>query len=189
VAEPPRGWRFGVGLIVAGGLAIGVTGCSDSASSGAGSTETTAPTPTTIIDPVEPRADQIRPAIAALEAQLGSPQDYFEVNATARLVNLWVALNDGTQAQPWTYVDGELTSRPAEPAQGHTFTAEAVTFDEDTLFEPMHAQLPDSAIELLVIEGGAGGAVRYTVVAGSTGEGRLLVTVGPDGSVESVEAN
>ena len=83
-----------------------------------------------------PHVDLIEPAIAALEAQLGLPQQYFEINATAHLVNLFVALNDGTLVQNWLYFDGELTSKPAQPAQGHTFSADTVTFDPDTVLAP-----------------------------------------------------
>ena len=57
-----------------------------------------------------PRVDLISKAITALEAKLGAPQQYFEINATSHLVNLFVALNDGKVVQPWVYLDGELSS-------------------------------------------------------------------------------
>jgi hypothetical protein len=148
-----------------------------------------APPGTAVVGPSAlPVVDQIRPAVAALEARLGGPQQYFEINATAHLVNLFVALNDGTVAQPWVYLDGELSSKEGQPAQGHSFAASALTFDAARILAPTRARLPDSAIDLLVVEGGEGGTVRYTLHATSTGQGQLLVTVGPDGAVQAVES-
>ncbi len=60
-----------------------------------------------------PRVDLIDDAVAALEAELGGPQRYFEINATPQLVNLFVELNDGALVQPWVYLDGELSSTDA----------------------------------------------------------------------------
>ena len=80
-----------------------------------------------------PIVDQIDDAIAALEAKLGGPQDYFEINATPRLVNLFVALDDGTTVQPWLYFDGELTFEDGAPAQGGVLRAVDLDFDSTKL--------------------------------------------------------
>ena len=48
-------------------------------------------------DNVTPVLDQIAPAVAAIEAELGGPQQYFEINATPQLVNLFVAIDGATQ--------------------------------------------------------------------------------------------
>ncbi|MFZ2443961.1 MAG: hypothetical protein WAW51_16475, partial [Ilumatobacteraceae bacterium] len=83
--------------------------CSDDTSP-ASSVESPAADSTTAGEDIAtlPIIDQIDAAVAALEAQLGGPQEYFEINATARLVNLFVALNDGAVAQPWLYLAGSL---------------------------------------------------------------------------------
>lgn len=135
-----------------------------------------------------PRVDLIPAAVAALEARLGAPQEFFEINATSRLVNLFVALNNASVAQAWVYLDGELTSTEGQPAQGFTFTADALDFDPDALLERVATELPDSALDVVEIVAGEAGDVRYTVVVTSPQGGQLLVVVGPDGAVLSVES-
>lgn len=131
----------------------------------------------------------IRPAIEAVEAELGAGQQYFEVTANELVTNLFVAVDDATAAVPYVYLDGEL--QPPAPkltgASGFTFSADAVDFDEETVLEPVREELTDSTIEAFSIEGGAGGAVRYVVSTLSPEGGRLDVTVAPDGTVLEVD--
>ena len=86
------------------------------------------------------RVELIRPAVAALETQLGGPQRYLEVNATPTLVNLFVAVSNATQAVAYVYVDGKL-SEPAPPEQvkadAPTFGASDIVFDEATVLNPL----------------------------------------------------
>ena len=111
---------------------------------------------------VRPVVDQIVPAIAAVEDELGGPQQFFEINATPQVVNLFVATDGGTMVTPYVYVGGEVAS-PAEPttAEGATFVADAVTFDAATILDGVTDELPDSDVARLSIVGGPGGAVRY----------------------------
>jgi hypothetical protein len=131
----------------------------------------------------------IRPAIEAVEAELGAGQEYFEVTANQQVVNLFIAVDGATAAVPYVYLDGEL--QPPAPtltgASGFTFTAAAVDFDEDTILDAVSEQLPASTIESLSIEGGEGGVVRYVVSTLSPEGGRLDVTVAPDGAVLEVD--
>jgi hypothetical protein len=131
----------------------------------------------------------IRPAIEAVETELGTGQEFFEVTATPQLVNLFVAIEEATEAVPYVYLDGEL--QPPAPAltgaSGFTFTADDVDFDEATILDAVAAELPDSTIEALSIEGGEGGVVRYVISTLSAEGGRLDVTVGPDGAVLEVD--
>jgi hypothetical protein len=167
--------------IVAGALAL-------SACSGSGSTSNSeAPPPPSIID--VPRVDLIDDAVAALEAQLGAHQQYFEINATPQLVNLFVALNDGTLVQPWVYVDGELSSTDGRQATGFTFEKTALDFDPDKVLSRIQSELPQSRADIFFIEGGEAGNVRYTVAVTSQQGGQLVVVVGPDGEVQSVIPN
>ena len=133
--------------------------------------------------------DQIDDAVTALETKLGAKQQFFEINATAKLVNLIVALNDGKVADDWVYLDGELSSTEGSPATGFTFDSSALDFDPDKVLSRIQAELPQSTADLFFIEGGQGGTVRYSVAVTSSQGGQLIVVVGPDGAVKSVDAS
>jgi hypothetical protein len=173
--------------VVAAMVLIG--GCS---SDGSGSATTVAPASSTV--PVttsaqapQPRVDLIQTAVTALETKLGAPQEYFEINVTAQLVNLFVALNDGTVAQAWVYLDGELSSKEGQPAAGHTFTKSALDFDPAKVLTQVEAQLPQSHPDVFFVEGGDGGIVRYSLALTSLQGGQLVVVVDKAGKVLSVE--
>ena len=131
----------------------------------------------------------IRPAMAALEAELGPGLQFFEVTANREVTNLFVAVDDATAAVPYVYLDGEL--QPPAPkltgASGFTFGTDAVDFDEVAILATVTEELPGSTIETLSIEGGDGGVVRYVVSTMSKEGGRLEVTVAPDGTVLAVD--
>lgn len=131
----------------------------------------------------------IRVAVAAVEAELGPGQEYFEVTAGPQLTNVFVAIDDATAAIPYVYADGEL--QPPAPvltgASGFVFTADAIDFDESTVLGKIAGELPDAVIDTVSVEGGEGGTVRYVVSVRSSAGGVLDVTVGPDGSVLAVD--
>lgn len=131
----------------------------------------------------------IRPAIEAVEAELGAGQLFFEVTASRQVTNLFVAVDEATAAVPYVFLDGEL--QPPAPkltgASGFTFSADVVDFDEGSILEAVSDELPDSTIEALSIEGGDSGGVRYVISTLSPGGGRLDVTVAADGSVLEVD--
>lgn len=131
----------------------------------------------------------IRPAVEAVEAELGAGQEFFEVTANELVTNLFVAVDDATAAVPYVYLDGEL--QPPAPkltgAAGYTFDADAIDFDDAAILDAVSEELPESTIESLSIEGGEGGVVRYVVATLSPEGGRLDVTVAPDGTVLAVD--
>ncbi len=133
--------------------------------------------------------EDIGPALDAIEAELGAGQQFFEVNATPQLVNLFVAVDDGTSAVPYIFFDGELQPpAPALPVEsGFTFGADAIDFDVETVLDAVADELPDSTIEGFAIEGGDGGVVRYLVSMLSVQGGVLAVTVGPNGDILEVD--
>ena len=172
-------------LVVAACLAVATVGCSSSSTS---SSSTVAPTTTAPPIPVGAAPvllDKIRPAIAALEAQLGGPQRYFEVNATVTLVNLFVAVDDGTKAVAYIYEADGVLEPPAEPlpASGPTFAAADMTFDETRVMALTVSQLPTSTFLRFSVTGVDGGGVSYAITAGSDTGTEFQVLVGPTGNV------
>lgn len=166
-----------------------MAGCSGG---GSGGTTTTVAVSSTVAgtssaQAPQPRVDLIGAAMTALETKLGGPQEYFEINATPQLVNLFVALNDGKVAQGWVYLDGELTSKEGQPATGHTFAKAALDFDPATVLTQVESQLPQSRPDVFIVEGGEGGIVRYSVALTSQQGGQLVVIVDKGGKVLSVE--
>lgn len=134
-----------------------------------------------------PAVGSIPTAIADLEAKLGGAQQFFEINATARLVNLFVALNDGTLAQPWLWVDGELSSAPGQAASGGTFAAADIDFQPDAVLTKIRDEVPDAILETFYVHGDGTGRVQYSVLTSAQCGGGLDVVVGPDGAVKSVD--
>ena len=171
-------------LLVAAALVL--TACSG----GGSSTSTNASTSTTTTEAppgTALRVDLIKEAVKALETKLGGPQQFFEINATTSLVNLIVSLNDGKVAQPWVYFEGALSSTEGGDATGFSFAGSALDFDPDKVLSKLQAELPNSSPDLFFIEGGQGGIVRYSVAVTSSQGGQLIVVVGPDGTVKSVD--
>jgi hypothetical protein len=181
-------------LVVAGAVALAA--CSSGSGSATRSTGTAtgstaaasaAPGGTAVDPDALPRVDLIIPAVHALEAKLGEPQQYFEINATSKLVNLIIAVNNGTLAQTWLYLDGELSSTAAEPATGHTFAAADLTFDPAGVLAQVDHDLPDSTLDFFYVLGGAESSVQYRVDVSSPQGGQLEVVLGPDGKVIEVD--
>lgn len=160
--------------------------CSDDAAT---STETVAAS-TSVARPAAgelPIIDQIVPAISALEAELGGPQEFFEINATTQLINLFVSLNNGAIAQPWLYLEGTLTSTEGVAAGGGTFPSSAVDFDPELILSKVLTELPGILIESFYIHGDGQGNILYGVLAVSDKGGGLDVVLGADGSIKSVD--
>ena len=157
-----------------------LTGCSDDSASPDSTTPAAVSTELPIVE-------QIGDAIAALEAELGGPQEYFEINATARLINLFVALDDATSVQPWLYFNGELTFEELAPAEGGTLRAASVDFDAATIFSKLQAELPGSTIESFYIHGDGQGAVQYGALLTTSQGGAIDVQLSPSGGILSSE--
>jgi hypothetical protein len=175
--------------VLAVALVLAACGCSGSSTASTGPLTTVVIATTTVpaTGDVLPRVDLIDDAVAALEAKLGGPQRFFEINATSRLVNLFVELNGGKLVQPWVYLDGELSSTAVLDANGHSFAGTALDFDPTKVLSHVQTELPQSRPDVFFIEGGEGGVVRYSVTVTSQQGGQLVVVVGPDGTVKSVD--
>ena len=140
--------------------------------------------------PSEPSlvVDQIDDAVAAVEAELGGPQLYFEINATPLLVNLFVADASAATVTPFAYVGGELSSEAAiEGATGNAFVASAIDLDPQLVLSCVTDQLPASVLDVFFVEGGPEGAVKYTVLTSNEQGGQLSVEVTGEGLILAVD--
>lgn len=180
-----------VSALAIGAASVLLLGCSDSGGTASddGGATTTSVADMSAPPPVGgmPLVTQIDAAVAALEAQLGGAQQYFEINATAKLVNLFVSLNDGAIAQPWVFLDGVLTSQEGKAASGGTFAAADLDFDPTLVLSKITSELPGATIESFYINGDGQGHVQYGALVTSQQGGGLDVLVGADGSIQSVD--
>jgi hypothetical protein len=179
--------RRGAARAAAVVLMVAVTACSGGDDASPETTES--PFGPTACPAAEPplRVDQIDEAIAAVEAELGGPQEYFEINATSLLVNLFVADVETRTVTPYVYVGGELSSQePLDGAQGFTFFAEAVAIDGQRVLSCIARDLPESTLEVFFVEGADGG-VRFSALTSNELGGQLTVEVNGQGLVLAVE--
>ena len=169
-------------------ICLAFVGCSDDGASSDSTIESTTTSASSVAVSTElPIVDHVDDAIAAVEAALMGPQKYFEINATAQLVNLFVALEDGTAAQAWLYLDGELTSDEPAPAKGGTFRAADLDIDSATIFSRLQIELPGATVESFYIHGDGQGAVQYGVLLTTSLGGALDVRLSSAGQILSSE--
>jgi hypothetical protein len=182
-----RSGRWAVTALVV--VACGCGGSDDSSTADATlpAAIDTAPTACAPADP-EIRVDRVMDAIAAVEAERGGPQEYFEINANSLFVNLFVADTAAGTAVPYVYVGGALTHQDGTPAQGDTFAAADLVFDPQRVTSCVRDQLPTSSIDQFVAYGNDQGAVQLEVVTTSSQGGQLVVSVNGDGLVLGVDA-
>ncbi len=171
-----------VGVVLAVSLSTGCSGSDDGESSSpiAGGEAPDVEAPAFIT--------AVREAMAAVDAELGGPQRYFEVTSNAQFTNVFVAVDDATAAVAYAYVDGEL--QPPAPkesgASGNTFAATDVDFVDDRILSGATADLAESEIDAISVYGDGVG-VTYVLAASSSAGGFLDIVVGPDGTVFSVD--
>lgn len=181
-------------LVALGSAALGMSACGGDGdadvggdSRGVGSTDVASSGSVVRVDPPSFVLD-VRAAIDAVEAELGGPQEFFEVTANAQFTNVFVAVDDATAAVGYLFVDGELQppSPKREGATGKTFTAADVDFDPALVTGGVANDLPTTTIDALSVYGDGFGAV-FVLAATSAAGGFLDIEVGPEGDVRSVD--
>jgi hypothetical protein len=167
--------------MAAAALAVTVTSLLGAACGDDGGGDDTADVP-------QPSVELIDPAVAAVENELGGPQDYFEINVTGPTVNLFVAADDASSVTTYRYLGGELLPPdPPQDASGSTFRADAIAFDPDTILERIDDELDDPIVTRFVVVGGPGGAVQYAATVTSEQGGQFDVLLAPDGTIQGVD--
>ena len=144
------------------------------------------------------RVDLIDDAIKAVEAwndeqpssiiDVGEEElEYFEINATPSLVNIYVAASNATKAIAFIYRDGKLED-PAQPetASGSTVVWSDVDSDigNASVYEKVVAALPESTVSRFVIARDAEfDQLTYRVVMVSDLGGEFAAYVEPSGKI------
>lgn len=173
--SPTRRCRTGAGVVAIALLSVFGLGCSGDDGG----------------PPAEslPVVDRIDDAVDAVVDELGPDVEFFEINADRMLVNLFVAVDAGTAAVAYVFLDGELQP-PAPPrtgASGFTFGPDELEFDADRVLARITDELPGSTVTTFVLLGTPEGGVRREVLVQSRQGGVLAVEVGPDGAVLAVD--
>lgn len=135
-------------------------------------------------DVAGPLVGEIGPAIEAIEAELGGPQEYFEIFADLNKVSVWVAMDEAPTAVQYVWAGGELTQPPnaTGDGEGETFVADDLDLDADDVLDQVLDDLGDNVTRFSII-GGEGDIVRYSALVESDRGGILEVVVDADGTI------
>ena len=122
-------------------------------------------------------------AVAAVAEVLGKTPEFYEINATPTLVNLFAADGKGN-AVNFVYENGELDQETSvAPADGESFPAEGMSFS-GKVFARVEKELPESILRAFSIIGDhPNGGVQYRVVLQSDRGGQFAVFVEPTGKI------
>ena len=122
-------------------------------------------------------------AVAAVGKVLGKTPEFYEINATPTLVNLFAADGKGN-AINFVFEEGKLAQETSvAPAEGESFSASGMAFNSK-VFTRVQKELPDSILRAFSIIGDSPtGGVQYRVVLQSDMGGQLAVFVDPTGKI------
>jgi hypothetical protein len=187
--------RRGAGAVRTAALLIplallAMSGCSDDEGSSGATTASTSAESLLACPAADPEllVDRVDEAVAAVEAELGGAQQYFEIDASLTFVNVIVAAEGGAEAVRYRWVPGEpLDVEPMGEAQGATFAADDVGYDPERVLSCVRTELASSTIDLLEVLGSGSGGAVYTVFVTSAQGGQLAVQVSATGQVQAVD--
>ena len=122
-------------------------------------------------------------AVAAVGKVLGKTPEFYEINATPTLVNLFAADGKGN-AINFVFEKGKLAQETSvAPAEGESFSTVGMAFNSK-VFTRVQKELPDSILRAFSIIGdNPTGGVQYSVVLQSDMGGQLAVFVDPTGKI------
>ncbi len=122
-------------------------------------------------------------AVAAVGKVLGKAPEFYEINATPTLVNLFAADGKGN-AINFVFEEGKLAQETSvAPAEGESFSASGMAFNSK-VFTRVQKELPDSILRAFsIISDNPAGGVQYRVVLQSDMGGQLAVFVDPTGKI------
>jgi len=122
-------------------------------------------------------------AVAAVGKVLGTTPEFYEINATPTLVNLFAADGKGN-AINFVFEKGKLAQETSvAPAEGESFSTVGMAFNSK-VFTRVQKELPDSILRAFSIIGDSPtGGVQYRVVLQSDMGGQLAVFVDPTGKI------
>jgi hypothetical protein len=122
-------------------------------------------------------------AVAAVGKVLGKAPEFYEINATPTLVNLFAADGKGN-AINFVFEEGKLAQETSvAPAEGESFSASGMAFSSK-VFQRVQKELPDSILRAFSVIGDRpAGGVQYRVVLQSEQGGQLAVFVDPTGKI------
>jgi len=129
------------------------------------------------------RVDEIDDAVRAVVEVTGKDAKFFEINATPKLINLF--LDDGNgSAINFVWDGGELRDETeVAPADGVSFDASSMSFTSD-VYALVEKELPDSLLRAFTITAdGPNGEILNRVVVQSERGGQFSVLVDPAGKI------
>ncbi len=129
---------------------------------------------------------EIAVAVSAVEADLGGAQQFTEINVGPELVNVFVALPDGTELA-YVYRDGSLEPPPAptpQPEGAVLFGLDGIDLTAAEGFDDLLAEeLPDSALAGMSLTGAAAGGAQWTATLVGAKGGVFDVLISPGGQI------
>ena len=150
------------------------------------------------------RLDQIENALDAVEQKVGVGLEFFEINATSAIVNIFVATDlDGTPNADglpdavvhyvFTEKDGLETAPDSVGANGPTFARTALGYEPSTILRKVLSELPDSTPQMFVLTAAgtateSTGTAQYRLIMQSSQGGQMSVVLTNSGEIVGTDA-
>ena len=150
------------------------------------------------------RLDQIENALDAVEQKTGEGLEFFEINATSAVVNVFVATDldgapnaDGLPDAVVRYVFSDQDGLEVAPdpvgANGATFTRAALDYEPTSILNKALSELPESKPQMFVLTAAgtaeeSTGVVQYRLIMQSTQGGQMSIVLTNTGEIVGTDA-